>query len=95
MLIYLLHFEKKLGHSQHYLGFSESHENFHKRLERHTKGQGSRLMRAVSKAGINFAVARIWEGKDRNFERKLKNRKNAPKLCPICKGKLHFEEWLR
>lgn len=33
----------------------------------------------------SFRVARTWRG-DRNFERRLKNRKNAPRLCPICRG---------
>lgn len=41
-------------------------------------------MRVLRAAGIGFVVARTWEG-DRTFERKLKRRKDAPKLCPICR----------
>ena len=33
--------------------------------------------------GIRFRVARLWHG-DRGLERRLKDRKDAPQLCPIC-----------
>jgi hypothetical protein len=48
--------------------------------------------------GIGFQIVRTWPG-SRSFERKLKNRKNARKLCPICRAQapagqltLNFEE---
>lgn len=41
-------------------------------------------MSAVSKAGIEFVIARLWPDGDRNFERHLKNRKDGPRICPIC-----------
>jgi predicted GIY-YIG superfamily endonuclease len=82
--IYLIHFESPLAHAKHYLGWTN---NLEKRLIRHKNGNGSALMRAVKKAGIDWTLVRVWEGKDRFFERALKNRKNTPKLCPICKGK--------
>jgi hypothetical protein len=34
--------------------------------------------------GIGFQIVRIWPG-DRTLECQLKNQKNAPKLCPICR----------
>jgi hypothetical protein len=88
--VYLLHFERSIGNqdnphgrAQHYLG---SADNLAARLERHRLGNGSKLMAAVAQAGINWLCVRTWEG-DRDLERRLKARKNAPKdLCPICRG---------
>jgi hypothetical protein len=45
------------------------------------------LFQVAKERGIGFDVVRIWEDGDKNFERKLKNRKNSPKLCPICNPK--------
>lgn len=81
--VYLLHFDRPLKHARHYIGFSTS---LKRRLEHHAKGTGSSLMAAVAKAGITFRLVRTWKA-DRTFERKLKNGKNAPHLCPICNPK--------
>jgi len=80
--VYLLHFQKNMHGAQHYIGFSG---NIEERLRLHRKGQSQvALTRAVSALGIEIHLVRIWEGKDRNFERRLKNFKNARRLCPIC-----------
>ena len=81
--VYLIHFNKPLKHAKHYLGFTE---NLDKRLTDHLCGIGARLMEVVTEAKIEWKVARTWNG-DRKFERRLKNRKEAPALCPICSGK--------
>ncbi len=86
-MIYLLHFETPFKHARHYIGFVESPEALQSRMDKHKGGSGSKLMRAVSKAGIVFSIARLWPGGDRNFERKLKRRKETPMLCPICNPK--------
>lgn len=86
MAVYLIHFEKPFKHAKHYIGFSSSKRNVQLRLDHHRHGRGSRLLRAVAEAGISFDVVRIWEEGDRTFERKLKRRKEAPKLCPICRA---------
>ena len=52
----------------------------------HQKGTGARLMEVIANAGIGFQIARLWPHCDRNFERRLKNRKNSKHLCPICKA---------
>ena len=88
MPVYLLCFDKKFRHAKHYIGFVQNMEGLPKRLNHHKKGTGSRLMAAVAKAGIGFSVARTWPDGDRNFERKLKNRKEASALCPHCKTAL-------
>ncbi len=43
-------------------------------------------MEVVSEARIEWKVCRTWPG-DRALERRLKNRKEAPALCPICNPK--------
>jgi hypothetical protein len=89
---YLLHFDEpyprdRRGSVQHYIGFAQSKRTFKLRIEHHRNGSGARLMAAVSAAGIGFVVARTWDSGNRTDERKLKNRKNARKLCPVCRRK--------
>lgn len=84
-MVYLIHFDGHLAHAQHYIGFCE--ENLAQRVKRHREGRGSKLMRAVTRAGISWHVVRTWENGNRDFEKRLKNRKNAKKLCPICNPK--------
>lgn len=83
--VYLLHFSRPYKHARHYLGFCER-GNLFDRLKRHAAGNGARLMEIVKTNGIDFALVRTWKNQTRHFERNLKNRKNAPKLCPICQA---------
>lgn len=85
-VVYLIHFDRPLHHARHYLGYCNG-ESLEQRIERHRRGDGSRLMRAVVAAGIGFEVVRVWEEGDRALERRLKNRKKSSKLCPVCRGK--------
>lgn len=83
--VYLLHLDAPLSDrhtAQHYLGFT-----FHipSRMKKHSDGAGARFMQVAKERGISYVIARIWPG-DRNFERQLKNQKNSPKLCPICRA---------
>lgn len=82
-MIYLLHFDKPYAHAAHYLGFCEE-GNLEKRLDVHRSGHGARLMEVISAAGINFTLARTWEG-DRNRERQLKKQGGHSRKCPICR----------
>jgi predicted GIY-YIG superfamily endonuclease len=79
-MVYLLHFSTPLAHAQHYIGSADDVEA---RLARHNAGHGARITQVAKEQGIELTVARTWEG-GRKEERRLKNRKNAPKLCPIC-----------
>lgn len=83
-MVYLLCFNKKFKHAKHYIGFAENQRTFEIRLEHHKKGRGAKLMDAITKAGIGFTVSRTWPDGDRNFERKLKNRKKSSQICPHC-----------
>lgn len=78
--VYLLHFSSPLSHARHYIGWAK---DIDERMEQHQKGRGSCIVAAAIGAGIKLSLVRLWKG-DRHFERRLKKRKNAPKLCPIC-----------
>ena len=80
MTVYLVHFETKLHHAQHYMGSTRDLES---RLMQHSTGQGARLLKAVNEAGIPWKVARTWDG-GWGLERYFKRQKNGPRLCPLC-----------
>src|SRR5262249_5005396 len=80
--IYLLHFDQAYQHARHYLGIAD---DLRARLAKHACGNGARLMEVITGAGITWQLARTWPG-DRKLERRLKNRKEAAALCPVCSG---------
>ena len=79
-LVYLLHLDPPYRHARHYLGWTR---DLAARLEAHRAGQGARLMEVVKQAGGSFSLARTWPG-GRDRERAIKDRHEAPKLCPEC-----------
>jgi predicted GIY-YIG superfamily endonuclease len=79
--VYLIHFEERLHHAGHYLGYSKM---LTVRIWLHKINQGAKLIQAVNKAGIPWQVVRTWTVDSQELERLLKNQKNSPKLCPIC-----------
>jgi predicted GIY-YIG superfamily endonuclease len=81
-VVYLIHFNRPYKHARHYLGFST---NLDKRITDHLAGMGARLLEVVTEARIEWKLVRTWPG-DRQLERRLKNRKDAPHICPICAG---------
>lgn len=78
--VYLIHFERKLHHAQHYIGYTANLEN---RMEDHRTNNGACLLRALNRQKIQWSVVRTWEG-GKTLERRLKNWKKARQLCPIC-----------
>lgn len=78
--IYLIHFDRPYKHARHYIGLTRI--GVEQRLERHRSDSGAKLLKAVQAAGIKYDVVRTWEG-DAALERRLKKRKDAPKLCPV------------
>lgn len=88
-VVYLLHFDAPIGNpnsprgqAQHYLGYAD---RLDRRALQHLMGRGAKITQALHRLGIGFQIAATWPG-DRRFERKLKNRKEGPKLCPICRA---------
>ena len=80
--VYLLHLDPAYKHARHYTGYAEP-GNLQARLAAHAAGTGARLMQVIKEAGGTFRLARTWPG-GRTRERELKNRRDAPRLCPIC-----------
>lgn len=86
--VYLLHFdepiggESSMGKAQHYLG--QTNRPVEERLQEHRSGNGARITQVLRERGIGFCLARTWEG-DRSDERRLKDRHDNPRLCPICR----------
>lgn len=92
-IVYLLHFDRPISDkhtTQHYIGWTL---HLPSRLRAHSEGRGARLTEVARERGISFTIARTWRG-DRNFERKLKNRHEGPRLCPICNPKRAIEQQL-
>jgi len=86
--VYLLNFLEPMGNptntraiAQLYLGWSLVAAD---RISTQTAGGGAAIVRAVQAKGIGFVVAATWPG-TRSLERRLKNRKCAPRYCPICR----------
>lgn len=92
--VYLIHLERGLvpeHGSTHYIGWT-AHGSLFDRIETHAQGEGSPLLRAANERGIAWAVARVWRGADRHFERRLKRRRKAKHLCPVCRGEVTFDQ---
>jgi hypothetical protein len=85
MTVYLLHFDQRYRHAQHYLGWAADN-GLDARLARHLAGTGSRLCAVAIGAGITWQVARVWPDGDRTLERRLKRWHGSAALCPICKA---------
>lgn len=91
--VYLIHLERGLvpSHgSTHYIGWAAP-GGLYDRIEAHAAGAGSPMLRAANDRGIAWSVVRIWRGADRHFERKLKRRRKAKHLCPVCRGEIEFD----
>ena len=81
--VYILHFDQPFHHARHYVGFTN--KDIYERFREHAGGSGAKLMAAVSKAKIGFAVSKTFADKTREFERKIKKQKNSWKHCPKCR----------
>lgn len=68
--------------ARHYLGWTEA--GVDDRLAAHLAGVGSPLVAAVVRDGGTVRLVRTWSDVDRHFERRLKRRAEATRLCPAC-----------
>lgn len=92
MTVYLLHLDRPLPRgispsgthlvAGHYIGFTEDLVG---RMMDHSEGRGARFTQVCVERGIDFRLARTWDGMSRSFERMLKTKfKNGRLLCPVC-----------
>ncbi len=84
--VYLLHFDQKLEHAGHYCGWTPN--GVEQRLEKHLKGNGAKLVKAVVASGRAVVVAATWKHDDcqeaRRQERQMKQTHNLARYCPVC-----------
>jgi predicted GIY-YIG superfamily endonuclease len=80
--VYLIHFEKKYYHAQHYIGWAR---NVEKRMVHHRNGSGSKLLAHLNKIGIKWEVVMTKKGTG-DEERRMKKCKKARSFCPVCKN---------
>jgi len=89
-MVYLIHINPSIHHAKHYIGYCpDTPTGLDNRLTLHENGRGARLSRVAHELGRGWILTRVWKGKGRKFERKLKDLKNAPRLCPLCNPKLY------
>jgi predicted GIY-YIG superfamily endonuclease len=81
--VYLLHLDKSISRSSHYLGWASSLEE---RIKQHGTSAGAKFTFAAAQRGIGFQVVRTWENATRQVERSLKCKKDSRSLCPFCKA---------
>ena len=98
--VYLIHLTEPYKHAQHYIGYAETTIAQRIREHSETMcvppigwadektwfryGKGSKFLGVLNYKKIEWALARVWEGQDRTFERQLKNCKHASQFCPVC-----------
>jgi hypothetical protein len=85
--VYLLHLEPGFAITggrvaRRYRGWTESDVDVRVALD--LAVSGSPLVRAAGAAGYKVPVGRTWPSVDRHFERRLKNRHEAPRMCQRC-----------
>lgn len=90
--VYLLHFDKPYKHAHHYIGWAK--KKAVDRIDEHRSGSGARLMTVLKNNGIGFQIAKIWKDKQKAFERQLKNKGGAKRICPICKEQQRLQRKL-
>ena len=88
MPVYLIHLDKPIKHSQHYIGYALSLDSLPLRIKHHKAGNGARFLQVALERSITFECVRVWDTATRDFERFLKHKyKSARDLCPICNPK--------
>ena len=80
-VVYLVHFSAPYRHARHYTGWTADLDS---RLAEHQAGRGARLLQVITQAGIEWTLARTWQG-TRERERQLKRQGGASRRCPICR----------
>lgn len=88
-MIYLLHSTVSVGTegrnaASHYLGYCEE-SGLANRFREHQSGASDvAIIRAFKARGGRLLLAKVWPGKTRDEERKMKRHGHFSRLCPIC-----------
>jgi predicted GIY-YIG superfamily endonuclease len=81
-VVYLVQFTRPYRHARHYTGWTADLES---RLAEHQAGRGARLLQVITQAGIEWTLARTWQG-TRERERQLRRQGGVSRRCPICRA---------
>jgi hypothetical protein len=81
--LYVLHFSEKIHHAGHYTG-SCVDGRLPQRLLEHRSGYGARLTQVAVERGISLEVGSTMPGGYLD-EKIIKNEKNGPRHCLICR----------
>ncbi len=84
-MIYIIHFETKLAHAQHYVGFCQD-GRLGERMAEHWHGKGAKILAACRQKRIHYEVVRTLPG-SRTRERQIKKTHATARYCPVCKSK--------
>lgn len=92
-MLYLVHLDRPIGRSRHYLGYCDSsfygpEAALRSRVERHRHGAGSKLLAAANQAGVGWRV--VWTGAGgRREELRVKRLHGTLEaMCPVCTPKV-------
>lgn len=82
-MIYLIHFDKPVGRTQHYLGVCRD-DRLQLRLTEHARGYGAVLTSQAIKRGAKLWLARTFPGSSRELEATMKRHGHYRLMCPLC-----------
>jgi len=91
--VYLIHLDKPIrGNNQHYIGYTQ---DIIQRIATHRSGNKSsaQFLRMAKNMGVGWQLARIWWRAEVDFERDLKRRNAAKRMCPICNPTLYQQDF--
>jgi hypothetical protein len=94
MYVYLLHFDKKIGHALHYMGSCEQ-DRLDKRMREHQTGNGASITKRAVEQGAGFVLAGLWVVADRAEEKKMKRRGHFKETCLECVRSEHAPDLFR
>ncbi len=84
MFIYIIHFDTRLSHAEHYVGSTNTLEA---RLKAHAKGYGARITKELKTQRTNWRLSTLYHARNqthREIEARIKKQKNTPAFCKIC-----------
>lgn len=90
--VFLLHFEGPVNPdrpARHYLEYtarrvSDRLADHHRAAVTGNLGKSVPIVFAAMSRGVFFEVARVWPNATKSDERRLRDLRNNPRLCPIC-----------
>ena len=82
-VLYLLHFERKIAHAQHYLGCCRE-DRLETRLTEHARGHGAKLVAHAVRTENPIYLARVFPELGFESEKAVKRNSHFKNLCPVC-----------